>query len=238
MRIALGRDEEAAPLLAAVVEDARRRDDPWLLGHGLVGLAMTRTAEDPDLPGLLAEAVDALRRSGDVWSVAFALVPHGDAALLTGNVPAAVRAHEEALGLARGLVDEHLTATLLDQLGLDALLAGDASAARERLAEAASLHRAQRDREGLAYCLDGLAGLALLSGDARTAARLSGAADAVRTALGIAVWPMLRPLVTQLTDGIRAVLGDADDRAERTAGAADDPWIVLDAGIAAVSGLP
>jgi predicted ATPase len=234
MRIALGREEEAAPLLTAVVEDARQRDDPWLLGHGLVGLAMTRTAEDPALPELLAESVAALRRSGDSWSVAYALVPHGDVALLGGDVPAAVRAHEEALGLARGLGDEHLTATLLDQLGLDALMTGDRSTARERLVEAAALHRAAQDREGLAYCLDGLAALALLTGDARAAARLSGTADAVRLSLGIAVWPMLRPLVAQLTDGIRSALGDAQDRAARAEGAAADPWDVLDAGIAAV----
>jgi hypothetical protein len=233
MRIALGREEEAAPLLTAVVEDARQRDDPWLLGHGLVGLAMTRTAEDPALPELLAESVEALRRSGDSWSVAYALVPHGDVALLGGDVPSAVRAHEEALGLARGLGDEHLTATLLDQLGLDALMTGDTSTARERLVEAAALHRAAQDREGLAYCLDGLAALALLTGDARAAARLSGTADAVRLSLGIAVWPMLRPLVAQLADGIRAALGDAEDRAARAEGAAADPWDALDAGIAA-----
>ncbi len=232
MRIALGQEESAEPLLTAVVEDARRREDPWLLGLGLVGVAMTRTAGDPALPALYEEAVGALRRSGDTWSVAFALVPHGDAALLAGDVPAALRAHEEALGLARELCDDHLTATLLDQLGLDALMAGDAATARDHLTAAAVLHRSGQDREGLAYCLDGLAGLALLTGDPHAAARYSGAADAVRDALGIAVWPMLRPLVAQLTDGIRAALGDADDRAARAEGAAADPWELLDAALA------
>jgi len=231
MRIALGQEAAAAPLLTAVVEDARRRDDPWLLGLGLVGVGMTRTAEDPGLPALYEEAVQALRRSGDSWWVAFALVPHGDAALLSGDVPAALRAHEEALGLAQELGDDHLTGTLLDQLGFDALMAGDPDTARTRLAAAAALHRAGQDREGLAYCLDGLAGLALLTGDARAAARLSGAADAVRAALGMAVWPMLRPLMAQLDDGIRAGLGDADDRTARAEGAAADPWEVLDAAL-------
>jgi predicted ATPase len=236
MRIALGQAEEAAPLLAAVVADARARDDAWLLGHGLVGLGMIRPPDDPELPVLLADAVAALRRSGDSWSVAFALVPHGDAALLAGDVDAAVRAHEEALGLAREIGDDHLTATLLDQLGLDALLAGDLAAARDRLAGAAALHRALGDLEGLAYCLDALAGLVLLTGDARTAAWLSGAADAVRTSIGVAVWPMLRSLVAQLADGIRAALGPDEDRRERAAGAAADAWEALDAGLAAVAG--
>ena len=236
MRIALGRTADAAPLLAEVVADARARDDPWLLGHGLVGLGMTRPPEDPELPGMLADAVAALRRSGDSWSVAFALVPHGDAALLAGDLDAAVRAHEEALGLARAIGDDHLTATVLDQLGLDALLAGDISAARLRLADAAALHRSIGDREGLAYCLDGLAGLALLTGDARTAAWLAGAADAVRTSVGVAVWPMLRSLVAQLADGVRAALGADEDARERAAGAATDPWEALDAGLAAAAG--
>ncbi|WP_167760609.1 DUF4062 domain-containing protein [Blastococcus sp. CT_GayMR16] len=235
MRIALGRAAEAAPLLADVVAGARQRDDPWLLGHGLVGLAMTLSPEDPTLPALLEESVAALRRSGDTWSVAFVLVPHGDAALLAGDLAAAVRAHEEALDLARELGDDHLTATLLDQLGLDALLAGDVGSARDRLAGAAALHRELGDQEGLAYCLDGLAGLSLLTGDAPAAARLSGTATAVRRSIGVAVWPMLQPLVAQLADGVRAALGEDEDRRERAAGATTDPWAALDAGLAAVA---
>jgi predicted ATPase len=236
MRIALGRADEAQPLLTAVVDGARERDDPWLLGHGLVGLAMTRLPDDPELPGLFREAVEALRRSGDVWSVAFALVPYGDLALVAGDVAGAVTAHEEALDLARGIGDDHLIATLLDQLALDALLSGDAAAARARLREAAGLHRSLGDLEGLANCLDGLAGLALLQSDARTAARLSGAADAVRTTLGVAVWPLLQSLVAGLADGIRGALGDDADRRERSAGARLDPWDALDAGLVAVAG--
>jgi predicted ATPase len=236
MRIALGRAEEAQPLLAGVVDGARERDDPWLLGHGLVGLAMTRLPDDPALPGLFREAVEALRRSGDVWSVAFALVPYGDLALVAGDVPGAMAAHEEALGLARGIGDDHLVATLLDQLALDALLSGDAAAGRGRLREAAGLHRSLGDLEGLANCLDGLAGLALVQSDPRTAARLSGTADAVRTRLGVAVWPLLQSLVAGLADGIRAALGDDEDLRERAAGAGLDPWDALDAGLAAVAG--
>ncbi|WP_167762088.1 DUF4062 domain-containing protein [Blastococcus sp. CT_GayMR20] len=235
MRIALGRTAEAAPLLSAVVDRARERGDPWLLGHGLVGLAMTRSPDDPELPGLFEAAVEALRRSGDDWSIAFALVPHGDVALLAGDVPAALRAHEESLALARGIGDDHLVATLLDQLGLDALMAADATTARERLTEAARHHRAIGDQEGLANCLNGLAGLALLQGDALTAARLCGTADALRTKLGVAVWPLLQSLVTGLADGIRATLGDQDHRREWAAGAALDPWEALDSGLAAVS---
>jgi len=153
----------------------------------------------------------------------------------TGPQPVSLhQAREEALALARGIGDDHLVATLLDQLGLDALMSGDTASARRRLGEAAGLHRAIGDQEGLANCLDGLAGLALLQADARTAARLSGAADALRTKLGVAVWPLLQSLVTVLADGIRAALGDDEDRRERAAGAALDPWDALHDGLEAV----
>ena len=51
----------------------------------------------------------------------------------------------------------------------------------------------------------------------------------------MAVWPLLRSLVAaQLGDGVRAALGEDEDRRERAAGAAADPWEALDAGLAAV----
>jgi predicted ATPase len=233
-RIASGRAAEAAGLFEELLAAAREADDPWLLGHALTGAAMTRPADDPALPALLTEAVGALRRGGDTWSVAYALVPLGHVSLLTGDVPAAVAVHEEALGLARGIGDDHLVATLLDQLALDALLAGDAPGARRRLTESAGVYRLVRDQEGLAYCLDGLAALCLLQGDPAMAARLSGAATAARAAIGVTVWPMLRSLADGFDDAVRAALGDEADRRERAAGAALGPWDALDAGLAAV----
>jgi predicted ATPase len=233
-RIALGRVDEAAPLLTRQVELARTADDPWLLGHGLVALAMTRPPDDPDLAGRLAAGVAALRRSGDAWSVAYALIPLGDVALLAGDLPSAVSAHEEALGLARGIDDDHLVAAVLDQLGFDALMAGDTPGARARLVEAAGLHRGIRDLEGLANCLSGLAALTLASGAPQAAARLAGAAAAARTEVGVTVWPLLQILSAQLDAALQAALGSDDDRRERAAGAAADPWAALDEGLAAV----
>ena len=234
-RIALGRLEEASPLFDELLAAARAGDDPWILGHALTGFAMTRPPDDPRLPALLTEAVAELRRSGDTWSVVYALVPLGDVALLAGDVAGAVRVHEEGLGLARGIGDEHLVATLLDQLALDALLAGDAAAARGRLTESAAVHRRVRDQEGLAYCLDGLAALCLLQGDPGTAARLSGAADAARAELGITVWPMLRSLADGFGGAVRAALGEEEDRRQRVVGARLGPWAALDEGLGAVS---
>lgn len=234
-RIVQGRLEEAAPLFEELLTAARAGDDPWILGHALTGVAMTGPPDAPELPDLLTEAVAELRRSGDTWSVAYGLVLLGDVALLGGDVAEAVRVHDEGLRLARGIGDEHLVGTLLDQLALDALLAGDAPGARTRLVESAAVHRRVRDQEGLAYCLDGLAALCLLQGDPGTAARLSGAADAAREAIGVTVWPMLRSLAEGFGEAVRAALGEDEDRRQRAAGAAVGPWAALDEGLSAVS---
>nr|WP_275585955.1 DUF4062 domain-containing protein [Geodermatophilus sabuli] len=227
-RVALGRTDEAEPLLRQLVADAQSRDDPWLLGHGLNGLAMTLPPGDDQLAPTLDAAVAALRRSGDTWSVAFAQLFRGAVAVLAGRPEEATTIHGEALELARALGDDHLAATVSDQLGLDALLSGDPAAARVHYAEAAVLHRQGRDLEGLAYCLDGLAGLALAEGDAARAARLSGAASAARAELGVVIWPPLRPLARQLCDAIAGALGPDEDRRQRAAGAAMGPWAALD----------
>ena len=179
--------------------------------------------------------VSAQRRSGPTWSIPYALVPYGDAALLAGDLPAAVRAHGEALELARRTGDEHLVATVLDRLGTDAVLSGDLATAHERLFRSADLHRQIRDQEGLANCLDGLAALVLALGVPRAAARLAGAADAARAALGVAVWPLLRAQVDRLAEEIRAPLGEDDEPRERAAGAAAGPWAALAAGLDAVT---
>jgi predicted ATPase len=231
-RIAQGRVHEGAPLLAALVEDARARDDPWLLGHGLVGLAMTGGPGDEQLAGQLAEAVAALRRSGDAWSVAFALVPLGDVALVGGDLAGATEAHREALALAEGLGDDHLTATVLDQLAFDALLAGELDAARDRLVAAGDLHRRLHDQEGTAYCLDGLAGWSLAVGRPEAAARAAGAAVDARAGIGLAVWPLVQSLGDQLDAALRATLGEEADARERAVGAAAGPWVTLDAALA------
>lgn len=237
-RIAQGRGADGAPLLVRLVDDARARDDPWLLGHGLTGLAMTRGIDAPDLAELLAEGVAALRRSGDAWSVAYALVPMGDVALVRGDLPTAAGVHGEALALAEGLGDDHLTATALDQLAFDAILAGELDLARERLTRAAALHRRLHDQEGTAYCLDGLAGLALASGRPDAAARAAGAAETARAGIGLAVWPLVQALGDQLDGAIRAALGPETDARERAVGAAAGPWAVLDTALAELTSVP
>ncbi|MGY1605706.1 MULTISPECIES: ATP-binding protein [unclassified Geodermatophilus] len=228
LRIAMGSPATAAPLLDGLVADARRRGDVWLVGHGLGAEAMTLPPGDPRVAPRLDEALAELRRSGDGWSVAFNGMLRGGVALAAGDLEGAERVADEARGLARAAADDQLTALLTDTLALAALLSGDLPRARARLEEAAALHRRTRDLEGVASCLEVLAGLALAQGRHAPAARLAGAAENARAALGVARWSPHQALADRLRETLRAALGDAEEAAERAAGAALGPWAALD----------
>jgi hypothetical protein len=61
------------------------------------------------------------------------------------------------------------------------------------------------------------------------------AADGVRTSVGITVWPILRPLMDQLAEGVRSALGEDDYRRLRAVGTRLAPSAALDLGLTAVS---
>ncbi len=162
IRVALGRGDEAVPLLEQLAPAARATGQDRLLAQALFSLALTRPlpdGEEPsaDLREMLEESVRLFRQAGDDWGVALALIPLGDLALLSGDVAGAQAMHEEVLRHATGIGDDHMIAQAHDQLALDALLAFDLDTARAELGRAAGLHRTLHDRESTAYCLEGFA---------------------------------------------------------------------------------
>ncbi len=65
------------------------------------------------------------------------------------------------------------------------------------------------DRQRIAQCLEGLAAVAGTSGTAERAARLLGAADALRTAIGAPLPPARREDYHRCVDAVREALGDS-----------------------------
>jgi predicted ATPase/DNA-binding CsgD family transcriptional regulator len=170
-------------------ESARARP---LLENGL-GLARQigdRTGEalhlgtlafmDADLPR--CEQSLALRRElGEPRAIAMALGHLGNTALLAGDYARADAALREGLALARQIEDRWTIWFLLGIFGFVVLDQGDAVLARESFVEVLDLdrslfghHRSDVDS------IEGLAGVALLSGLPDRAARLLGAAEALR----------------------------------------------------------
>ncbi len=225
LRSTVGSLAEAGPFLRRLVPAARELGDERLLALSLASLGLAQVEDQPVGAARepLEEAVATFRRLDDAWGLSFALLPLGLTVLRTGDLVRAAALHRESLQQAERIDNNHLRAQALTQLGLDALMAGDVPAARSWYAAAAAVHRRLLDQEGLANCLDGLSGVAVGLGRPAVAARLHGAAARIRQVVGVAVWPLLRPLAEQLVMALRAALGEEAYRAEREVGAAMRP---------------
>jgi predicted ATPase len=131
------------------------------------------------------EAIDLRRRLGDDWGTAYALCFHGEVSRRLGDLNAARVLLEEALTLWRGVGTKvGMRAALLD-LTLVALDAMDTGAAARTCRDVLDLCREFVDRSGtMARCLEVAAAVACAFGAGAHSARLLGAADALRDALG------------------------------------------------------
>ncbi|MGW4502610.1 BTAD domain-containing putative transcriptional regulator [Micromonospora sp. NPDC004336] len=114
-------------------------------------------------------------------------------------------------------------ALALAELGFVAEQRGDAATAERRHREALDAARSTRDRRAVALALEGLAGSAGLAGEHRRAARLLGAARALRESAGVPLPPAERYDVERITARVREALGAADLAAEAGHGARLDP---------------
>ena len=96
----------------------------------------------------------------------------------------------------------------LYHLGLVALMQGDRARAATLLRESLQQRVAQGNTLGVARCLEGLAGVALVSGQHERAARLFGAAEALRAVAGTPQWPIDQPGHARDVAAVRAMLGE------------------------------
>ncbi len=92
---------------------------------------------------------------------------------------------EQSLARQEALGDEHAAARTRTSLGLAFLAKGDRQAAATHQRAAALVQASLGDRVGLSHSLEGLAASIAESGQARRAARLMGAAEAIRELIGL-----------------------------------------------------
>ena len=132
----------------------------------------------------------ALRRSlGDAILITSSTNTLGMAAMRAGDLEMAERAFTECLELARGLGDRIYVAAALCALGEIALSRDLPEVAGGRLVEALVLYRELGDERDCAECLHALGGVAAADGRPLDAARLWGAADALRERSGAVPTP-------------------------------------------------
>ncbi len=119
--------------------------------------------------------------------------------------------------------------------GLAALLADDVPLAGMRLDESLCLRDGLHDRSGVTYCLDGIASLAARQGDHRQAARLWGAAQALRSAIGAILPPADQLWLEREQAQTRATLDPDAFAAATAAGAALDHETAVNEALAVTS---
>ena len=135
---------------------------------------------------VLREEAEVLRREPlDRRATADLLVFLGMVAIEEGDYDQVVALNEEGLALSRGLGDVRSIAQHLTILWFERLNQGDHERALVLLEECMRLTAHEMTHElGIAYNLLGLAGVAALRGQPLRAARLWGAAEALREAIG------------------------------------------------------
>ncbi len=132
------------------------------------------------------ESLAIRRESGDKRGLATSLSSLGLAAQGQGDYAAARSYFEESLPIRRELGDKRGIASALRNLGVIAWHLSDRAQAAAFLKESLALRKAQANRSGIAECVEDLARLAP---HAEQAARLLGAAAALRDAIGAPLPP-------------------------------------------------
>ncbi len=166
---------------------------------------------------LLLDADDAARAYGDRNMLMYVAHLHGEIHLEAGDAQRARKHHQEALELARELRNARSESIALVSLSLVAFLEGDTDDAAACLDGSLRLANALGESAGILECLLGLAEVAVQRSELSRAARLLGAADALREEIGYDPGPDGRKqherVVTALGDDAALVAAQSEGRA-------------------------
>jgi len=162
---------------------------------GRLGLVVFFAGDDERFRVLARESLAAFRELEDVEGIALSLSHLGLAALSQGDPARAQPLLEESLAICRELGDRRTIAKVVYFLGDAASGRRDHAAARTLYEESLSMSVELGDRWLSAISIEGLARIALGTGQPEAAARLLGAADALRDTIGAsrsaAYWRLL-----------------------------------------------
>ena len=155
---------------------------------------------------LYEEAVAVGRRYRGRGLIASALYGLARVTLARGDPAGATAQAEESLRLLDP-ADEVRRSSALFVQGLALAQQGDAAQGEALVRECLAMRAKARRRVLVAGCLEALAQLASDTGRAARAARLLGAADALRASIGAPMPPIERADIEVATDAVRALLG-------------------------------
>jgi predicted ATPase/DNA-binding XRE family transcriptional regulator len=206
----------------ATLASFRALDDVDGAGSALGNLGLLADAAG-DYPRAIAryeEALAIFRTLGDRTRIGYMLNNLGIIAQLQGDLERAAALHEEALELRRSLGDPDSIAFSLGNLGQVAYAQGDYARAEALQAETLTLRRTLSNKVALARGYENFALIAAATRQPRRAVRLFGAAEALRTQLGVRVPPNDQDAYDCCIGELRAHLGPAAFASEWEAGLA------------------
>jgi non-specific serine/threonine protein kinase len=169
---------------------------------------------------LHGEALNLRRKLGDKLGVAGSLVNLGWVAQTQGNYERARALYEEGLALEREFGNVLAVAFSLFNLGHLAVDQGDPFQAEPYLAECLLLFRDVGEKTQIASCLEQLACTAAMRHQPSRAARLHGAAEALRLAIGSPMHPHESAQYRRHLGEVRAAMHDGSLASAREEGRA------------------
>ncbi len=189
-----GEYEQATALLETSLALRREQGDTWSTAaclHNLGALAGKR-GELARSRTYYEQALDLYRDVGHDRGIAIVLGNLADIAEIEGHLDRARRLAFESLDLLRKLDDTPGTARILTRVASLALLRNDVAQARAYYTESLRLMQAVGDQEYCAIGLEGFAAVAVAQERWQRAARLWGAAEALRAAIDVPLPPSMR----------------------------------------------
>lgn len=208
-----GEYDRAEALLGKGLTLARASDDPVNVARALNNLGVLALARGKldDVRRLFEESLALWRQLRSDGLTALALLFLGRAAHDQGDQQRATMLLEESVALARRASYARAAGPALYVLGRVARAQGQHALATARFQQSLMIRREQGDRRGIAECFEGLASAAEAARKPAEAARLLGAAEALRIAIGAPLPPHAGPAREQILAGLRRHLGSRYD---------------------------
>jgi tetratricopeptide (TPR) repeat protein len=218
-----GRDEAARPLLEESVARFRQVGDSWGLAGPLMYLSEIHAQQKRFVEArtLAEEGLRLVRQTGDTWRISANLDGLGEVILAEGDYLKARGLFQESLALCREMNNRRRIAYELRNLGHVARFEQDFTSARAYYVESLTHYRDLDAKPGIANLLDAFARLATAQNRMERAARLFGAADALRVSINASVPPLERK---DHEEGVVAARDALGERHSRQPGQRDRRW--------------
>ncbi len=182
---------QAKSLVEESLKLFRELDHRWGICESLTWLGMVLVAQGDHQQAavLLAESLRLARQARDSNEIGFALWQLGDVAMAREDYEQAITLMEESLALYKKIKDYSGINFLLGALGNAALHKGDIQQATSYYRESLALHWERGDERRIAEGLEQLADASAVLKQPEQAARLLGAAEALRESSGATLFP-------------------------------------------------